>query len=371
MSSLCQNSSPTAEADLALRAFFDLKDASVRAVDGGRVNRSFRVESRQGDFILQRLSDHFLGYEALGINWHRVYQAAVPESGPAGPPLPPIFPDREGRYLASGPQVPGFWRLTGYLDGRPAVKSADQAGLAARLLGFFHQCLNRPAPLEMEPLPTGEFTNQHLSRPQEFEDIIEQYRGHPHLDDLKPLIEAAGQAARLLPIHPGFVNVFNLKDVVIHGDPKADNFLMRPQAGPGAALLDWDSVGYGHVLVDLAEMLRSWGWLNATEASAVSFDNLAAVVAGYSATGLSLDQRELELLPPVLRAIALNLARRYLTDALAEVYFQWDQRAYPSLYEQNRARAASMLSLAAALAEMEMRLIDLLAAAWNPAGPGP
>jgi hypothetical protein len=66
-----------------------------------------------------------------------------------------------------------------------------------------------------------------------------------------------------------------------------------------------------------------------------------------------------ELLPAVWRALALNLSRRYLTDALAEVYFLWDSRLYPSLYDQNRQRGADLLALADHLLEREMDLVEL------------
>lgn len=351
---------PIEEAATAAREFFGLPSPQLSPLEGGRVNESFLVDSRGCRFVLQRLNSFFRGDAALGLNWQLVYQAVSERSGQTEPPLPPIFPDLEGRYLASGPQVAGFWRLTGYQTGRPAEKSAGQARLAARLLGFFHRHLNLPAPVELEPLPEGDFTNQRLTRPEDFEDLADQYCGHPHLEEIRPLIETCAEAAWHLPTFPGFVNIFNLRDVIIHGDPKVDNFLVSPGGGSGV-LLDWDSVGYGHLLIDLAEMLRSWGWLNPAEASAVNTDNLAAVIEGYSETGLELGPTDLELLPPILRAIALNLGRRYLTDALAEVYFKWDSRHYPSLYQQNQARAESMLNLAAHLLDREFQLIDLLA----------
>jgi len=354
--------SPIQEAATAAREFFALPDPRLSPLEGGRVNESFLVDSRDGRFVLQRLNSFFQGDAALGLNWRLVYQAVSQRSGQAQPPLPPIFPDREGRYLASGPQVGGFWRLTGHQAGCPADKSAAQARLAARLLGFFHRHLNLPAPVELEPPPEGDFTNQRLSRPEDFEDLADRYRGHPHLEELKPLIETSAEAARQLPTFPGFVTVFQIRDVIIHGDPKADNFLINP-AGDSGFLLDWDSVGYGHVLIDLAEMLRSWAWRNRDLASAVDQDNLAAVIQGYAETGLELSPADVELLPPILRAIALNLGRRYLTDALAEVYFKWDHRNYPSLYHQNQTRAESMLSLAAHLLDREIQLIELLSQA--------
>ena len=67
----------------------------------------------------------------------------------------------------------------------------------------------------------------------------------------------------------------------------------------------------------------------------------------------------MELLPTIWRALALNLSRRYLTDALSETYFFWDSLAYPSLFEQNRQKGETLLALAGRLLEREMDLIEL------------
>jgi len=172
----------------------------------------------------------------------------------------------------------------------------------------------------------------------------------------------AAEAAARLPLFPGFINVFNHHDVVIHGDPKADNFLFSG-AGQAICLLDWDTASYGHVLVDVAEMLRSWGSSDDPD-HPLDWDRLAAVAEGYAQTGLSLAETDLEILPPVLRAITLNLCRRYLTDALAEVYFRWDRQKFPSLHRQNLTRAAAMLDLAEYLLDHEISLAAALKEAY-------
>lgn len=356
----------TAE-DAARRAaefLYNLDRVRLIPTSGGRVNKTWLVDSGAGRFVLQRLNDFFLGDEALGLNWLNVYQSVKERSGVPSPPLPPIFSDMEGRLLSTIPGCAHWWRLTGFIDGQPAPVTPEGAREAARLLGLLHHHLNAPFPLRLLPPPEGEFTNQHLSRPDEFESLHIRYRGHPHLEELKPLIAQAAEKAWQLPFSPAFLDVFSHHDVVIHGDPKADNFLFSPE-GKALALLDWDSVGYGHVLVDVAEMLRSWGAARLEDQPEQSADILAAILAGYAETGLPLSQAELAMLPAVLRAIALNLCRRYLTDALAEVYFQWDNFAYHSLYEQNQTRARIMMNLAEMLLDREMYLIDILGEAYQ------
>lgn len=347
------------EAGLVGRELYGLSELRLTRLAGGRVNETFLAESRQGRFILQRLNDFFRGDEALGLNWFRIRRAVEIRSGLPEPPLPPIYADLQGRCLAGRPDPGGgTWRLTGFVEAVPAPKTPAGALEAARLLGTLHQHLNRPVPLELKPLPEGEFTNQRLNRPEDFTVLLETYKGHPHLSEVGPLIGRAAEAAGMLPFFPGFLDVFSHHDVVIHGDPKADNFLFTPD-GRAAVLLDWDTAGYGHVLVDLSEMLRSWAARKDPD-HPLDRAALAAVAEGYAHSGLPLAEADLEILPPVLRAIALNLCRRYLTDALAEVYFKWDRENFSSPHSQNMARAASMLEMCDYILDHEMPLAETL-----------
>lgn len=346
------------EAGRVGRELYQLTDLRLTRIPGGKVNETFLADSSQGRFILQRLNDFFQGDESLGLNWLWIRLGFEARSGLTEPPLPPIYADRGGRYLTGLPDAVGTWRMTGFVEAGPAPKTPAGALEAARLLGSVHQYLNHPAPLELLPLPEGEFTNQRLTRPDDFTDLLDIYKGHPNLPAVEPLIHQAAEAAAHLPLFPGFLSVFNHHDVIIHGDPKSDNFLFSSD-GRALTLLDWDTAGLGHVLVDLSEMLRSWAAADDPD-HPLDRARLAAVAEGYAQTGLPLDDTELEILPPVLRAIAVNLCRRYLADALAEVYFKWDRQKFPSLHRQNLARAASMLAMTEYLLNHEIPLAEVL-----------
>ncbi|MDL2260159.1 phosphotransferase [Deltaproteobacteria bacterium OttesenSCG-928-K17] len=353
-------SARTAEATAA--EVFGLARPEATIVSGGRVNHTFRIDSQGRQYILQRLSDFFNGDEAVAVNWLRVYQALA-ERGSGPPPMPEIRPDASGRYLAPGPDG-GFWRLTGFVEGRPALMTAEGAFSAARLLGRMHGLLNSPLPVELLSLPEGDFTNRHFTTPDEMGLIFSHYRGHPRLEELKGLIEEALEAAMFLPPRPELLAVFSHQAVVIHCDPKADNFLFDA-SGQAVCLLDWDTVCLGHSLIDLAEMMRSWGIPGRGKDFEPNWDNLAAIVRGYAASGQVIEDFELELMSAVLRGIVLNLCRRYLTDALAEAYFQLDPKRFETLYDQNRAKAQSMLALADYLLDNEMALSELFARAYE------
>ncbi|MDR2421899.1 MAG: phosphotransferase, partial [Deltaproteobacteria bacterium] len=280
-------------------------------------------------------------------NWLKAQSALLAH----GLAFPAIAPDLFGELLH---RREGAYRLTLWLPGQtPPAGQTEAAFLAGRFLGQCHQALNSPLPLiGLEPLPRGfEFTNQKLTVQEDFDEIFAYYRRHPNLTKLAPTIGRAGQAARRLPRRPAFTRVFLARDLVVHADPKRENFLTD---GQSVALVDWDTVGYGDPLIDLGEMCRSF----ATVKTKSSFElSLAmAAVRGYEETGLDLAGQIPLLLPAVIRALALRLVRRYLVDALAEVYFSWDQSRFESLFAQNEARALALLGLAEELEDREMEI---------------
>jgi Ser/Thr protein kinase RdoA (MazF antagonist) len=206
-------------------------------------------------------------------------------------------------------------------------------------------------------------TNQSLTSPEDFIGLTTVYRRHPQLDDIKSLIEQGAEAAAFLPGSPDFLAVFQLHDLIIHADPKADNFIST-EDGTVSALVDWDDVCLGHILIDVAEMLRSWG-RPAANGAELNWPNMAAVLAGYAEAGLPLSPQDIVLLPAVLRGITVTLARRYLTDALAEAFFKWDAEKYPSLHTQNKSRAETMLNMAEYLLNNEMQLAERFQVAYT------
>lgn len=350
---------------LAARLCFGLADVRVHPLKGGRVNESFVLERGEERFVLQRLNDIYEGSPTLGLNWKAVCEAlATRGNGELASAAPAIFPARDGQYVAAPIDGGHVWRLTAHINGRPGVPAAAPARRAARLLGRLHTLLNFPLPIELLPPPEAELTNQRLSRPEDFEALRQLYRRHPRLDDIASLIDQGAEAALFLPAFPAFLDVFNLREVVIHGDPKADNFIFA-QGGQPLALVDWDDVRYGHVLIDIAEMLRSWG-RPAEGGRGMNLEVMAAVLTGYAETGLPLSPQDVTLLPAVLRGVSLTLARRYLTDSLAEVFFKWDFGKYPSLHTQNKSRAAAMLDMAEYLLNNEMRLVEAFQQACAP-----
>lgn len=326
---------------------------TLDAVRSGRVNQTFLAGLGDGStLVLQLLNPDFLGSPALGENWDAVSRRLLPE----GIACPALMPDLKGRLLSEGPGWGEVWRLATFVPGRRPEQSASAAREAARCLGSCHTALNRPRPVDLIPLPRGEFTNQRLPAASDFLDFRSLYRLHPSLPLIEKPLGRGAEEARMLPGSPAFQKVFLMKDLAVHLDPKRDNFLAD---GSRYALIDWDTVSYGDPLLDLGELCRSF----ASSQGNPRFDaeTMAQALAGYRETGLDLGERHFSLLPAAVRGISVNLARRYLADALLETHFVWDRENYPSLFEQNVSRAGFLLDLSEELREREFELMKLIA----------
>jgi Ser/Thr protein kinase RdoA (MazF antagonist) len=330
---------------------YGLEAVEIRSLTDGRINQTFLAATADGRrYALQRLNPFFEASEALGLNWRRVAEALAPSAVLC----PTIVAARDGGWLAS--EAGGVWRLTTFLAGQAPSASPDDARAAGLALARCHAALNRPKPLELEPLPGHwEFTNQRLSRPADFELLTARYRGHPRLPQAAAELARGARAAGLLPGLPAFQRVFYARDLVVHLDAKRANFL---HDGDQWAVIDWDTVGYGDPLLDLGEICRSFAF----DQQKRRFDasTACAAVDGYRNGGFELEREQGRLLPTVVRGLAVNLARRYLTDALAEVYFKLDESRFSSLFEQNLDRAKLHLDLAEELHAREMELVNKL-----------
>ncbi|MDR3203926.1 MAG: phosphotransferase [Deltaproteobacteria bacterium] len=361
MSFISSINAPSEDAlqSLLARAYL-LEGYEIKIVKAGRVNLTYSL-SKDGaeSYILQKLSP-FLVYSPLRAeNWSRV--ALTLKDSSVG--CPHIIPDQNQSLLSQDPKDGAFWRLSSFLPGRPPLSDSPlEAQAAGETLARVHLLLNRPKPMDLLPIEDPidfELTNQNLSLSSDFELIKNRYRGHPNLPQLLKLIERGQQMAAWLPTKPPFVRIFRARDLVIHKDCKSENFLLGADK---PSLLDWDTAGYGDPLIDLGELCRSLALQ--PQKPFLKVELAAAVVNGYrrrgAFTALGIEPSDFSLIAAALRGLCLNLARRYLIDSLAEVYFRWDEEHYPSLFEQNLSRAEHNLDLVEELLEREIELIKAL-----------
>jgi thiamine kinase-like enzyme len=186
-------------------------------------------------------------------------------------------------------------------------------------------------------------TARHL---QHLRDCLAEHADHRLASQIEPVAEDLLRAAEALPAVDG------VPTRVMHGDPKFNNILFEGPDAPASlravGLIDLDTVGPLEVHLELGDAWRSWcnpQGENATEAR-FDLEVFEASVHGWSmACDLGLSIEEKQALEVGVDWITLELASRFLADALTESYFGWDDQRYATRGEHNLVRARGQLAL--------------------------
>lgn len=318
----------------------------VTQVTQGLVNLTLAVEAAGGErYALQRLHPVFTA--AVNSNIARV-TAHLARKGLLTPML---VPTREGAITVQ--RGAGIWRLMTWIDGRTydALVDADQATAAGALLARFHLALaDFTAPLVSERPPVHDFA-RHQSR---LTAMLAAHGAHR--------LHAAAEAActELSALHAELPEFARGPLRLVHGDPKISNLLFDASGREALALIDLDTIARMPLALELGDALRSWCNPRGEDAREATFDMayFDAALAGYAAVARAfVTADEIRALVPATLEIHLELAARFLADALDESYFGWDPRRYASRGDHNLARARGQLRAArafgACLAEAE------------------
>jgi Ser/Thr protein kinase RdoA (MazF antagonist) len=336
--------------------------ASIRPYGQGNVNDTYLV-SLEGvsprHLILQRLNHRvFPRPELLMANLGTVtrHVAARLASLPSLDrrfELPRIVPAADGAEYV----VDAFgccWRALSFIDRTRApvvVESPAHALEVGWALGRFHRLVSDLSPKRLaDPLPGFHVTPGYL---RQYDAVLARTR--------VPAGPEVGWALQFISRRRGLAPVLEearargeLRDRVIHGDPKVDNVLLDEVTGAAVGLVDLDTVKPGLVHYDLGDCLRSGcnplgedppHW------QAVRFEPelAAAMLRGYlsEARGF-LSPSDYPYLFPAARLIAFELGLRFFTDHLAgNVYFKV---SHP---EHNLARALVQFRLTESLETQE------------------
>ncbi len=253
------------------------------------------------------------------------------------------------------------WRVMSRLPGVTfdAVVHPGQAYAAAATLGLFHRTLE-DLQHTFVGLRTGVHdTNAHVRRLRE---ALELHREHRLYDRVAPLAASLLRAAESLPA------LEHIAPRVAHGDPKLNNVVFAGRAGASAqqpvGLIDLDTVAPMGLHLELGDAWRSWCNPKGEDETEARFDMevFRASVEGYRSQGPTLAADELDALVYGVEIISLELAARFLADALHESYFGWNRERFASAGEHNLVRAQGQWSLHRACVDNRSARASLLRA---------
>ena len=325
--------SAAAAASLVL-GHYDLDGAAVEPLGTGLINETFLVTRGAERFVLQCLNPVFdpavnLDIDALTRHLRGRGMIAprlvTPQSGES------LWVTHEDRHWRLATFVPGFC-----LD---RLENAEQAHEAGRLLGRFHnEVLDFDLDLHAERFGVHD-TARHL---ESLAAALDECADHRYYDDIAPLGEAVLRRAASLPI------LSDMRDRLVHGDPKISNLVFDEASGEGVCMIDLDTLAHMPVALELGDAMRSWCNPRGEDESSGHFrlDYFAAAMQGYAreASG-RLEAAEWEAFVPAATTIMVELAARFTRDALRESYFGWNADKFPDRSTHNQVRARGQLSL--------------------------
>ncbi len=307
----------------------------------GLINQTYAVRSAGRELVIQRVSPIF------DPTIHHNIRAVTDHLASRGMSTPRLVPAADGAdWIDLGPD--GVWRLMTRVPGvtfdRP--QSPGQVRAAGALLGRFHGALEDLDHAWSAGRRGVHDTQRHL---HVLRVAVEDHGDHRLFEQVAPLAEAVLEQAQTLPPPP------DAPARPVHGDPKLNNMLFAGATPPASeetvCLVDLDTVGAMPRWQELGDALRSWCNGAGEDSVVASFDPelFRAAVQGYTEGIGGLETEAREFLADATRWISLELAARFLADALRENYFGWDRAKFAGRGEHNLARGQGQWSLCQAV----------------------
>lgn len=309
-----------------------LPDAALVRLDPlgqGNINDTWRVELTGGRrLVLQRLHPEVFPDPGMVMANVRTVTAHLGQVREPGISFFQLVCTPQGHHHCFDP-AGKCWRLLTHIDHSRTlaqVRTPQQARTIGSLLGLFHLLTAELDPQTLvDPLPHFHCTPWYLDhydrlpKAQHSENQEERFC-RDLIEALRPIVALLEEARDRLSVR------------VIHGDPKAANFLFAEDEDRAISLIDFDTVKPGLLLYDLGDCLRSCcnplGEAS-TEPGATVFDLdlFQALMAGYvgqAAHLLTLGDRELLVAATAL--ISFELGLRFFSDHLTgDRYFKVGQ----------------------------------------------
>lgn len=328
-------------AAVAALAHYGLDPAALRRIPQGLINLTLKVEViGDGTYILQRLN----AVLAESVNHNLALVSAHLSSH--GLLTPTLVRTPQGALAVT---VAGqIWRLLTYIEGHAVdrLNGVAQARAAGGLLARFHAALLDFDNKLVSERPPGHDLGRHVDH---LHAVLAAAHDHRFFEPAKELAAELEQALQNLP------TLASQRARLVHGDPKISNVLFARDSDEALCWIDLDTVAYMPLALELGDAMRSWCNLQGEDAENATFDLdiFAAAISGYrefSAPFLAAE--ELEAIVPATLQIFLELAARFLADALEEDYFGWDASRYNSRGAHNLARARGQMAAARSLTSM-------------------
>lgn len=305
---------------------------TIEPITMGLLNKTFRVTTTNGRYILQELSPIFsttVNEDSLAVcEYLEAHGLVTPKPYRAQTGQPYVMID--GRHFRMLRMIEGTAVST--------ISSLTMASSAGIVVGRFHEAL---IGFSYEYRSRRHHGGDYAYHRDNLRSALQQHQHHDYFD------RATTLAQPMLASMERHIATITTTAQHIHGDPKISNILFDEE-DRGICLIDFDTLGCHGWSFEMADALRSW-------CNPYSEDNLDAhydlTIAQSAMLGYGSIMRghyHPSLVDELLhhsQAISLCLAIRYLTDVLNENYFSFDRTRFSRRAEHNWQRAQAMYAL--------------------------
>ena len=317
---------------------------TIIPIGGGNINDTFLAIFRntfsETQVILQRINDKvFPKPDLIMANMHRITGHAHKklekelETSDRVWQLPKIIPTRDGKDFYRSEEDGSYWRVITKIASAttfPTTQGPEHAAECGAVLAHFHALVADLEPSQLaDPLPGFHITPGYLAL---YDKTVEEASAKARLSSSME----ARRLAQIIEDRRDFASTLahaiergELKNRVMHGDPKITNIMSDDYTGKGTAIIDLDTVGPGLIHYDFGDAIRSIcnpAGEEEMNLNKVIFDMdlFEAFVRGYLHYGeCFLTDADRQYLFDSVRLITFELGLRFFQDYLAgSVYFK-------------------------------------------------
>ncbi|WP_031434710.1 phosphotransferase enzyme family protein [Methylomarinum vadi] len=342
--------------DIARQFSGNRRITNLAPLGNGLINDTFLVTAEDFHFVLQCINEQVFpkpvqvmeNLQQLTRHVQAKQQTAVCLQIPAllkTTSANSFHIDPIGRYWRA-------WQLVEKSESRENISRITEAEQAGFALGHFHRLVSDLAPETLhDTLPGFHITPNYL---RTYHRISVQSTVRCELDEFaycRHVIAAYKEKAGVLEQARQHGR---LRERIIHGDPKLNNFLFAENSDRIVSLIDLDTVKPGLVHYDIGDCLRSC--CHRKQDNRFDLEVCAAILRHYLAeAGHFFDRADYDYLYAAIELIPFELGLRFFTDFLnGDRYFKTSQPT------QNLLRAAEQFRLCEDIRRQRRTIEDII-----------
>jgi Ser/Thr protein kinase RdoA (MazF antagonist) len=341
------------ETDEILEAF-GLAAATIEPFGNGLVNRTWKVLSPKGNYILQKINDSIFKKPQYIANNIGLIASYLRKNHPDYFFVSPVN-TVDGKAIFYR-EKKGWFRLMPFVEGSltfDVVDSTKQAYEAARQFGRFTRMLSGFDTGKLKVTVPG-FHDLHL-RYRQFLKAVHN-GSQQKIKESKDLISALIEQKLIVDEYRNLIRNSKFRLRVTHHDTKISNVLFD-QDNRGMCVIDLDTVMPGYFLSDVGDMMRTYlspVGEEETDLEKITIRNefYEAIVEGYSSEmGEDLTEVEKKSFLFAGKFMIYMQALRFLTDHLNnDIYYGSKYEGHNLIRARNQATLLKHLSRLKAIA---------------------